>query len=150
MRDGPDKMARNLEKEIMNLGQFVRSDSRIRTPLDRRPSKIWHNVIEWRRLIIYIDKMLYLRHSKNRGHYHTSNGILFTPYPTLHKLSVGIIGVDREIRVELSDQGSRRRIINIHQRQPTLSSKFLLISRSSSSKTTFLLAHTNLRMFNFS
>ena len=40
MRDGPDKMARNLEKEIMNLGQFVRSDSRIRTPLDRRPSKI--------------------------------------------------------------------------------------------------------------
>ena len=40
VRDGPDRMARNLEKEIMNLSQLVRSDSRISTPLDRSPSKI--------------------------------------------------------------------------------------------------------------
>ena len=66
-----------------------------------------------------INRMLDLRHPKSRGHYHRSNGILFTPYPTLHKLSVGIIGVDREVRVELLDQGSQRRMINIHQRQLT-------------------------------
>ena len=40
MRDGLDRMARNLEKEIMNLSQLVRGDSRIRTSLDRSPSKI--------------------------------------------------------------------------------------------------------------
>ena len=38
MRNGPDGMARDLEKEIMNLGQLVRGDPRIRTPLDRRTS----------------------------------------------------------------------------------------------------------------
>ena len=40
MRDRPDGMARNPEKEIMNLDQLVRGDSRIRTPLDRRSNKI--------------------------------------------------------------------------------------------------------------
>ena len=40
VRDRLDRMARNLEKQIMNLGQLVRSDPRISTPLDRRPSKI--------------------------------------------------------------------------------------------------------------
>ena len=35
MRDGLDGMARNQEKEIMSLGQLVRGDPRIRTPLDR-------------------------------------------------------------------------------------------------------------------
>ena len=118
MRDGPDRMVRNLEKEIVNLGQLVKSDSRISTPLDRRPSKIWHDVIKGRRLIVRIDRMLDLRHPKSRGHYRRSNGVLFTLYPTFHTLSVGIIGVDRELRVELFDQGSRRRMVNIQQRQP--------------------------------
>ena len=40
MRDGPNRMARNPEKEIMNLGQLMRGDPRIRTPLDRSPNKI--------------------------------------------------------------------------------------------------------------
>ena len=40
MRGGPNRMARNPEKEIMNLGQLMRSDPRIRTSLDRSPSKI--------------------------------------------------------------------------------------------------------------
>ena len=112
LRDGPYRMVRNPEKEIMNLGQLVRGDLRIRTLLDRRSSKIWHDVVKGRRLIIRINRMVDHRHSKSRGHYHRSNGILFPPYPTLH-LSVGIIGVDREVWVELSDQGSRKRIINI-------------------------------------
>jgi len=45
MRDGPDRIARNPKKEIMNLSQLVRGNPRIRTPLDRRSSKIWHDVI---------------------------------------------------------------------------------------------------------
>ena len=40
MRDRPDRMAKNPKKEIMNLGQLMRSDPRIRTSLDRRLSKI--------------------------------------------------------------------------------------------------------------
>ena len=40
MRDGPNRMARNPEKEIMNLGQLMRGDPRIKTPLDRSPNKI--------------------------------------------------------------------------------------------------------------
>ena len=39
MRDGPNRMARNPKEKIMNLGQLVRSDPRIRTPLDRSTSK---------------------------------------------------------------------------------------------------------------
>ena len=148
MRDGPDRMARNPEKQIMNISQLMRSDSRISTPLNGSTSQIWNNVIKWRRLIIWIHRMLYLRHPKSRGHYRRSNDILFTPYPTLHELSVGIIGVDREVRVELSNQGSRRRMINIQQNQP-LRLKFLLISKSSSSNTTFLSAQTDLKMFSF-
>ena len=119
VRDGSNRMARNLEKEIINFGQLVRSDLRINTPLDRRPNKIWHNIIKGRRLIVRIDRMLDLKHPKSKGHYRRSNGVLFTPNPTLHVLSFGIIGVDRKVQVELSDQGSWRRMINIHQRQPT-------------------------------
>ena len=37
MRDGPNRMARNLEKEIMNLDQLVRGDLRIRTSLIEVP-----------------------------------------------------------------------------------------------------------------
>ena len=75
-----------------------------------------------RGLIVRLGRMLDLRNPKSRDHYYRSNGVLFTPYPTLHILSVGIIGVDREVRVELFDQGSWRRMINIQQRQlaPTL------------------------------
>ena len=40
MRGGPNRMARNPKKEIMNLGQLVRGNPRIITPLDRSPSKI--------------------------------------------------------------------------------------------------------------
>ena len=40
MRDRPNRMARNSEKEIMNLSQLVRGDPKIKTPLDKRSSKI--------------------------------------------------------------------------------------------------------------
>ena len=38
IRDRPDGTARNPKKEIMSLGQLVRGDPRIRTPLDRSTS----------------------------------------------------------------------------------------------------------------
>ena len=108
MRDGPNRMVRNPKEKIVNLGQLIRRDPRIRNPLDRSTSNIWHNVIKGRRLIVRINRMLDQRHPK-------SNDILFTLYPTLH-LSVGIIGVDREVWVELSNQGGWRWMVNIHQR----------------------------------
>ena len=117
MRDGPDRMARNPEEKIMNPGQLMRVDPRIKTPLDRRSNKIWHNVIKGWILIVRINGMLELKHPKSRGYYCRSNCVLFTPYPTSYKLNVGIIGVDREVRVELSDQGSQRRMVNIQQRK---------------------------------
>ena len=40
VRDGPDRMARNPEKEIMDLDQLMKGDPSIKTPLNRRPSKI--------------------------------------------------------------------------------------------------------------
>ena len=83
---------------------------------------------------------------KSISHYRRSNGVIITPYPTSHK-SVGIIGVDREVRVELFDQGSQRRMINKGNQH--LRSKFLLISPSSSSNKTFLSPQTFLRRFSF-
>ena len=115
MRDRPDGMARNPKEKIVNLGQLVRGDLRIRTPLDRSTSNKWHNVIKGRRLIVWINRMLDQWHSKSSSHYWRSNGVLITSYPTSHK-NVGIIGVDIEVWIELSDQGSRRRMINIQQR----------------------------------
>ena len=115
MRDGLDGMARNPKKEIMSLGQLVRGDPRIRTPLDRSTSNKWHNVIKGRRLIVRIDRMLDQRYPKSSSHYRRSNGVLITLYLTFHK-SVGIIGVDREVRIKLFDQDSWRRMINIQQR----------------------------------
>ena len=112
MRDGLDGMTRNLEKDIMSLNQLVRGDLRIRTPLDRCTSNKWHNFIKGRRLIKWINRILDQWHLKSNSHYWRSKGVLITPYPTTHK-SVGIIEVDREVRVEVFDQGSRRRMINI-------------------------------------
>ena len=40
MRGGPNRMARNPEKEIMSLNELNSSDPRIRTPLDRRPNDV--------------------------------------------------------------------------------------------------------------
>ena len=38
IRDGPDGITRNSEKEIMSLGQLMRGDPRIKTPLNRSTS----------------------------------------------------------------------------------------------------------------
>ena len=40
VKDGPDRVARNPEKEIINLGQLMRSAPRISTPLNGSTSQI--------------------------------------------------------------------------------------------------------------
>ena len=40
MKDRPDQMARNPKEKIVNLGQLMRGDLRIRTPLDRSISDV--------------------------------------------------------------------------------------------------------------
>ena len=58
MRDRPKRMTRNPKEEIMNLSELNSGDPRIITSLDRRPSDIRHDVIQRRRLIIKVDRML--------------------------------------------------------------------------------------------
>ena len=112
MRDRPKRMTSNPKEEIMNLNELSCGDSRIRTLLDRRPSDIRHDVIQGRRLIIRVDKVLDHWYPKGINHYRRGNGVPYTPYLNPHE-SVGIIGVDKEVRIELSDQGSRRTMRNI-------------------------------------
>ena len=114
MRDRAQWMISNPKEEIVNLSELSNSDPRVRTPLDRRPSDIRYDIIQGRRLIIRVDRMLDHWHPKSNSHYRRSNGVLITPYPTSHK-SVGIIGVDKEVRIKLSDQGSWKRMIYIQQ-----------------------------------
>ena len=114
MRDRPQRLTINPKEKIVNLHELSSGDLRIRTPLDRRPSDIRHDVVQGRRLIIRVDKMLDHWHPKSSNHYRRSNGVLITPYPTSHK-SVRIIGMDKEVQIELSDQGSQRWMIYIQQ-----------------------------------
>jgi len=119
VRDRPNRMTGNPEKQVIEFSKLMGGDTGISTPLNRSTNEIWHNVIKRRRLKIRVYRLLYQRYTKSRGHYWKSNDILFTPYPTHHILSVGIIGVDREVRIELSYQGSWKRMIYIYKRQPT-------------------------------
>ena len=69
MRDRPKRMTNNPKERIMNLSELSSGDPRIRTPLDRRPSDIRHDVVQGRRLIIRVDRMLDHWHPKGISHY---------------------------------------------------------------------------------
>ena len=97
MRDWPNKMTRNPEKQVIELSKLMGGDTRISTPTIGSTGKIRHNVIKRRGLRIRVHKLSYQRYTKSRGHYRRSNDIHSIPYPTHHILSVGIIKVDREI-----------------------------------------------------
>ena len=84
MTDRPKRMTSNPKEEIMNLSELNNGDPRIRTPLDRRPSDIRHDVVQGRRLIIRVDRMLDHWHPKGISHYQRGNGVPYTPYPTPH------------------------------------------------------------------
>ena len=108
VRDRPNGMTR-----IVELSKLTRGDMRFSTPTNGSTSDVRHNVTKRRGLNVWVHRLLYQRYTKRSGHYGRSNDILFTPYPTHHILSVGIIEVDREVRVELYNQGSRRRVLNL-------------------------------------
>ena len=95
-------MTSNPKEEIMNLSELSSGDPRIRISMDIRPSDIRHDVIQGRRLIIRVDRMLDHWYPKGISHCRRGNGIPYTLYPTPYE-SVGIIGVDGEVRIELSD-----------------------------------------------
>ena len=67
------------------------SDRRIGTPSNGSTGNMRHDLIKGRDLGVRIDWLPYQRYTKSSGHYKRSNDILFTPYPTSHILSVGII-----------------------------------------------------------
>ena len=53
-------MTSNPKENIMNRSELNSGVPRIKTPLDRRPNDIRHDVIQGRRLIIRVDRMLTL------------------------------------------------------------------------------------------
>ena len=89
VRDRPKKMTSNPKKQIVELCKFISSDTKIRTPSNGSIGNVRHDLIKGRVLIIRIDRLLYQRYTKSKGHYLRSNDILFSHYPTLHKLNVG-------------------------------------------------------------
>ena len=103
MRDRLNRMTRNPEKQIIEFSKLMRSDTRISTPTDGNTGNERHDVIKVRGLSVWVHGLLYQRYTKSKGHYSRSNDIFFTPYSTPHILSVGFIGVDREVRIELSN-----------------------------------------------
>ena len=109
-------MTSNPEKHIIELSKLMSSDMRIRTPSNGSTNDMRHNLIKGRDLGVRIDWLLYQRYTKSSGHYRRSDDILFTPYPTPHILSVRIIGVDREVRIELFNQNSRKGMLNVQKR----------------------------------
>ena len=118
MRDKPNGMTRNPKKQIIKLSKLMRCDTRISTPNNGSTSDERHDVIKRKRVGVWVHKLVYQRYTKSKGHYSKSNDILFTPYPTPHILSVGIIRVNKEIRIELSNQSSQRRMLNLQKWQP--------------------------------
>ena len=97
MRDRPNGMTRNLEKQIIELSKLMGSDTRISTPTNGSTDNERHDVIKKRDFSVWVHGLMYQRYSNSRGDSSKSNDILFTPYPTPHILSGGIIGVDREV-----------------------------------------------------
>ena len=118
--DAPETRAyRNTHRypkvKIGRLSKLSEHDSRIRTPLDRRPSDVWHNVIKGWRLLIMIDRLPNDRNLKSISHCPRGNGELNTLYPTSNK-GVGITDVAREVWEELSNQGGQGWMIYLQQR----------------------------------
>ena len=113
MRDGLDRVTKNPKKQIIKLGKLMGCDMRISTPIDGSTSDERHNVINRKGLSVRVHRLIYQRCTKSRGHYCWSNDILLTLYPTPHILSVGINRVDREVRIELSNQSNSRRMLNL-------------------------------------
>ena len=97
VRNRPDIMTRNPKEQIIELSKLMCVNPRISTPTNGSTSNKRHNVVNGRNLCVKVHRLLYQRYTKSRSHYLTGNDKLFTPYPSLHIVKVGIIRVDREV-----------------------------------------------------
>ena len=93
----PDAITRNPKKQIIELSKLMSSNPRISTPTNGSIDEKRYNVINGREICLRIHRLLYQRYIKNCSHYLTGNDKLFTPYPSLHKVNIGVIGVNREV-----------------------------------------------------
>ena len=89
VRDRLKRMTSNSEKQIVELCKLMSSNTRIKTPSNGSTGNVRHDLIKKKVLIIRIDRLLYQRYTKSKDYYLRRNDILFSPYPTLHKLNVG-------------------------------------------------------------
>ena len=116
MRNRPNTMTRNPKEQIIELNKLMCGNLRISTPTNGSTSNKRHNVINERNLYVRVHRLLYQRYTKSRSHYLISNDKLFTPYPSLHIVKVGIIRMDKEVWIKLSNQSSQRGMLNIQKR----------------------------------
>ena len=116
LRNKPNAMTRNPKEKIIELSKLMCGNPRISTPTNGSTSKKRHNVVNGRNLYVRVHKLLYQRYTKRRSHYLSGNDKLFTLYPSFHIVNIGIIEVDREVWIKLSNQSSRRRMLNIQKR----------------------------------
>ena len=113
MRNGPNTMTGYPKKQVIELSKLMRGNPRISTPTNGSIGKEWYNIIKMRRLCARIYRLQYQRYTNSRCHNLKGNDILFILYPTLHKLNIGIIRVDKTVHIELSNQSSRKGMLNI-------------------------------------
>ena len=97
MRNRSNALTRNPKEQVIKLDKLMCGNSRINTPTNGSTSTKRHDVIERRYLCVRIQRLLYQRYTKNISHYLKGNNKLFTPYPSLHIVNVGIIRVDKEV-----------------------------------------------------
>ena len=76
-------MIRYPKEKIGSLGELSRRDPRIKTPSDRSPGDVRHDVVQRRKLVIGIDRVLDQQYPKSISHYSRSDGELYTSYLTL-------------------------------------------------------------------
>ena len=110
MRDRPNTMTRNPKEQIIELSKIMNSNPRISTPTNASTGEKWRDVINWRNFYVRIHKLLYQKYFESYSHHLSGNDKLFTSYPSLYKVNIGVIGVSREVWVKLSNQGSKKRM----------------------------------------
>ena len=97
VRNRLDIMTRNPKEQIIGLSKLMCGNPRISTPTNGSTSTKRQKVVNGRNLYVRVHRLLYQRYTKSRSHYLIGNDKLFTPYPSLHIVKVGIISVDREV-----------------------------------------------------
>ena len=91
MRNRPQWMTCNPKNQIGSLTKRRRRDPRIRTPLDRGPSDVWHYNIYRRSLSIGIDSLRNDRNPKSLSHYPSRYNIFYFLHGMLRTLRKNLL-----------------------------------------------------------